>query len=91
MVLEILCAALSIYSLVLLAHVVLSWALVAGFRPPIDGPLRVIVDTIDALTRPILAPLRGMMPPLRFGGVGLDLSVLAAFLILAVLRRAIGC
>lgn len=88
---EILCTALSIYTFVLFAHVLLSWALVAGFRPPIDGPVRALVDGLDAVTRPVLAPLRGMLPPLRLGGVGIDLSVLVAFIGIAILQSLIGC
>lgn len=88
---EILCTALSVYTFILFAHVLLSWALVAGFRPPIDGPVRAVVDGLDTVTRPVLGPLRGMLPALRLGGVGIDLSVLVAFIGIAILQSLIGC
>lgn len=91
MIADVLCAALSVYTLVLFAEIVLSWALVAGFRPPVSGPLRFVVDGIGGLTRPVLGPIRDMIPPLRLGGVGLDLSVLVVFVAISILRRAIGC
>ena len=40
---------------------------------------------------PVLRPLRNMIPPVRAGGVGLDLSIIVAFVILAVLRSALNC
>ncbi|MFM7718083.1 MAG: YggT family protein [Actinomycetota bacterium] len=82
---------LSAYSLVLLAYVVLSWATLFGFRPPVDGPVRALVDLLHVLTQPVLGPLRSMMPPVRAGGVGLDLSVVAAFVILWIAQSALGC
>ncbi|MFM8999174.1 MAG: YggT family protein [Actinomycetota bacterium] len=85
----LLCLALEAYSFVLLVWVVLSWATAFGFRPPIDGPLRALIDLIEALVRPVLRPLRSMMPPLRAGGVGIDLSVIVAFVIIQVAQRIV--
>ena len=49
-------------------------------------PTPTILDLIDDVTDPVLRPLRALMPPIRAGGVGLDLSPLIAFVILFVLR-----
>lgn len=89
--LGILCAVITVYTIILLVRVILSWALMFGFRPPISGPFRWIVDLIDDVTEPVLRPLRALIPPVRAGGMGLDLSVLVAFVILAVLRTALNC
>lgn len=86
---SILCIALQVYWFILLAWVILSWAILFGLRPPATGPFRVIVDLLDDLTRPVIRPLQRMIPPLRAGGVGLDLSVLLAFVILTVLQQAL--
>jgi YggT family protein len=82
----VLCVLLSIYWIILLTRIILSWAMSLGWRPPYSGPLRTILDLIDAVTDPVLRPLRALMPPIRAGGVGLDLSPLIAFVILFVLR-----
>jgi YggT family protein len=83
---QVLCVLLSVYWIILLARIILSWAMSLGWRPPYSGPVRTILDLIDAVTDPVLRPLRALMPPIRAGGVGLDLSPLIAFVILFVLR-----
>lgn len=90
-VVGLLCFVLSAYSFLLLAWVVLSWATLFGFRPPIDGPVRSIIDLVESLIQPVLRPLRSMMPPVRAGGVGIDLSVIVAFVLLRVIGQVLGC
>ncbi|MFM8944795.1 MAG: YggT family protein [Actinomycetota bacterium] len=84
----VLCALLTVYGWVLLAHVLLSWASLFG-APMSSGVLRAVSDAIDALVRPVLAPLRSMIPPVRAGGVGIDLSVIVAFVVLQVLTNVL--
>jgi len=62
-----------------------------GFRPPYSGPFRTVLDLLEDVTEPVLRPLRALIPPIRAGGVGLDLSIIIAFVILAVLRQALNC
>jgi YggT family protein len=89
--LSLLCVVLTVYTLLLFVRVIVSWAFLFGFRPPYSGPLRTILDLLDDVTEPILRPLRALIPPIRAGGVGLDLSIIIAFVILAVLRTALNC
>ena len=81
---QILCIALDVFTLVLLARVLLSW-----LRPPVSGPLRTAWDAVFAVTEPVLAPVRKILPPMRAGGPGLDFSPVLVFVALAVLRSAI--
>jgi YggT family protein len=90
-VLDVLCVVITVYTIILLVKVLVSWALMFGFRPPISGPFRWIIDLLDDVTEPVLRPLRALIPPVRAGGMGLDLSVIVAFVILAVLRTALNC
>ena len=83
---QVLCVLLTVYWIILLTRVILSWAMSLGWRPPSTGPLRTILDLIDDVTDPVLRPLRALIAPIRAGGVGLDLSPLIAFVILFVLR-----
>ena len=83
---QVLCILLTIYWLILLTRVILSWAFSLGWRPPYSGPVRTILDLIDNVTDPVLRPLQALVPPVRAGAVGLDLSPLIAFVILFVLR-----
>ncbi len=89
--LDIVCVVLTIYTIVLFVRVLVSWAYLFGLRPPISGPLRTILDLLEDVTEPVLRPLRALIPPIRAGGVGLDLSIIIAFVILAVLRTALNC
>jgi YggT family protein len=67
------CFALQAYVLVLLAYVVLSWVP----RPP--EPIMPMVRGVRAVVDPVLQPMRRVIPPLRMGGVALDLSILVLF------------
>lgn len=83
MITGIICWLLQLYLLILLAHVVFSWVP----RPP--EPLLPVVRGVRALTEPILAPLRRLIPPVRLGGAGLDVSILIVFFALIILQSAI--
>jgi YggT family protein len=89
--LTVLCIVLTAYTFILLIMVILSWAIAFGFRPPLSGPGRMLLDLLDDVTQPVLRPLRALIPPVRAGGVGFDVSVIVAFVILAVLRTALNC
>ena len=90
-VMDIVCVVLTAYTIILFVRVLVSWAFLFGFRPPYSGPLRTVLDLLDDVTEPVLRPLRALIPPIRAGGVGLDLSIIIAFVILAVLRTALTC
>jgi YggT family protein len=70
--------ALWIFELILLARVILSWF------PNVDrsNPL---IQFLDAVTEPVLRPIRDMMPPTGM----MDLSPLIVFLIIQVLMTLI--
>lgn len=70
---------LQLYAFVLLARVLLSWV------PQLPEPLLPLARGIAAITDPVLAPLRRVLPPLRIGAVALDLSVIVAFFVIRLL------
>lgn len=81
---------LSAAQLVLLARVVVDWATVLS---PSTGPptaLAKVATVLHRVSEPFLSPLRRIFPPVRLGGVGLDLSVTVAFLILVLVRALLG-
>jgi YggT family protein len=87
--LRLLCLLLTVYSVILLALVVTSFLQLVGVRMSSSGPGRAALDLLDDLTRPVLDPLRRIVPPIGAGGVGIDLSVAIAFVILWVLRNVV--
>lgn len=81
----IVCTLLFALLVLLLVHVVFSWIP----RPP--EPLLPLVRGIDRILSPILEPIRRVLPPLRMGGMGLDLSVLVVFFAIFILQVILGC
>ncbi|CAN5864321.1 YggT family protein [soil metagenome] len=71
---------LFLYFIVLLGRLVIDWIQVFSrdWRP--RGPLLVIAELVYSLTDPPLRALRRIIPPLRLGGISLDL----AFLVLII-------
>jgi len=82
---HVFCIALTVFWLILLARVIVSWVVALGGRPPSTGPVRTVIELLDDVTEPVIAPLRRIVPPAGM----LDLSVLVAFVIILVLQTAI--
>jgi len=78
---------LEVYWFVLLLHVIFSWVP----RPP--EPLVPFVLGVRRLVDPVVAPVRRVIPPLRLGGIALDLSIIVVFIgvrVLIGIVRSIG-
>lgn len=85
---HIICILLTLYMLVLIASVVLSW--LAVMRPlPYSGPARRVIDVIYALTNPVFRLVRGVLPTLPLGGMGIDLSPIIVFIVLGVVLAVV--
>lgn len=80
----ILCWLLTFFWLVLILRIVASW-----FPPPTGELGRRALGLLWAATEPVLAPLRGLFPAVRAGGMALDLSPIAVFIAIAILRRIV--
>lgn len=65
----VVCILLQLYWIVVIGRIIMEWIPVSY-----DHPLARLRSILRALTEPVLAPLRAMVPPVRIGGVGLDLS-----------------
>lgn len=81
---RLICILLQIYWVILFARIILSW-----IPPPISGLGRTLYDIIHDLTEPVLRLVRGLLPPIRMGTVGLDLSPIVVFIAIAVIRTAV--
>jgi YggT family protein len=86
MLIRVVCIVLSVYWLVLFARIILSW-----FPPPQGGIGRSLFELIYDVTEPVLRLVRGLLPPIRMGAMGLDLSPIIVFIALGILTRALGC
>jgi YggT family protein len=73
-----------LFLLCLLGRIVLSW-----FPPSGPGLLESIRQVLFRITEPVLGPIRRLLPPVRMGGMGLDLSPMIVFLVLQIIISAI--
>lgn len=77
---------LSIYFYILIGRLIFEWIQVFAreWRP--SGPLLVVAEVIYSLTDPPLKAIRRVIPPLRLGGVAIDLAFLVLILLVSILR-----
>jgi YggT family protein len=81
--------ALLLLQLLLVARAILDWS-VALAGPSTTGSLRHrLTGGVRALTEPILAPVRRVLPPLRLGSFSIDTAFLAVFFAIVVIRSLI--
>ena len=81
---------LYLYLLILLVRVVIDWVqmLARGWRP--TGALLVLANLVYGLTDPPLRLLRRVVPALRLGGVGIDLSFLVLVIGISIVQRLLA-
>jgi YggT family protein len=85
---DIVCTLINLYLLIIFARIVVSW--IVQFAPPTPGSVyEKIVSGLATVTEPVLAPVRALLPPVRLGGAGLDLSPIVVILVGTILARAI--
>ncbi|HZA75518.1 MAG TPA: YggT family protein [Acidimicrobiales bacterium] len=80
----IVCIAIQLYLLIVFVRIIMSW-----FPPTPGTTYAQIYEVFDRLTEPVLAPIRAMIPPIRMGMAGLDLSPIIVFLVGTILLRVI--
>ena len=82
---QILCTLCDIYVLAIFGRIIFSWIPIAQ-----DSPVAIVRTLLVRVTEPLMGPLRRALPPLRIGGIGLDLSpILVLILVSYVLRKLI--
>lgn len=87
---QIVCLLITLASFALFAWIILSYIVAYG-RLSWGHPVRKVYDALSNVIDPLLAPIRRILPPLRAGTVGLDLSPLVLFLALMILRSIVRC
>ncbi|MCX7770311.1 MAG: YggT family protein [Proteobacteria bacterium] len=75
---EIIKYVLTIYNIILIIRVFISWVSASPYNP--------IVRIVYVLTEPVLKPVRRIIPPINVGMVYLDLSPLIVFFVLHFLN-----
>jgi YggT family protein len=80
---SLVCLVLQVYYVILIVRIILSWV------PSLPEPVQPLARGVRAVTDPLLAPLRGIIPPVRIGAGALDLSPLILFFGIILLQRLI--
>lgn len=77
---------LSIFIALLFVRLIVDWIQLFARSWVPKGPVLVVLEGVYTTTDPPIRALRKVLPPLRLGGVALDLSFLAVLLLLYLLR-----
>lgn len=79
------CTLLSLYLILIFARIILSWF-------PIGDPgsfMAQLQELLYRITEPVLGPVRGVMPTVGVGGMGLDLSPIVVIIGITILQGII--
>lgn len=83
----LICQLINLYVLLLFGRIILSW-----FPLSPGSALASVYGFLYSITEPVLGPVRRIMPPLSFGGAGLDLSpIIVVFGVRLLAGALIGC
>ena len=87
---SILLVAVSLYSWVLLARIVIE--MIQSFSRQFNPPrwFMMVAEVLFVVTDPPVKALRKVIPPLQLGGIALDVSIIVLFLLLSILSQLIG-
>jgi YggT family protein len=80
----IVCTLLQLYLLALFGRIILSW-----FPLQPDSPVAAIYRFLFGITEPVLGPIRRIMPPIRMGTMGIDLSPIIVLVGIQILQGVI--
>ena len=86
---EVLYFAIYLYIGLMLVRLVVEWvqAFARSWSP--RGPLLVILEVVYTLTDPPINFVRRFVPPLRIGGIALDVAFIIVLIFLYVLRALV--
>lgn len=86
---EVLDLLLGIYLYILIGRLIFEWIQVFARQWKPQGVILVIAEAIYTVTDPPLKAIRKVVPPLRLGGVSLDLAFLILIIVVSILRAIV--
>ena len=78
---EFLANLITIYSIAVFAWIIMSWVRISSTHP-----LARVQLFLDRIIYPVILPIRRVLPPLRLGGMMLDLSPIVLLIALNLLQ-----
>ena len=82
---EVLATVLWLYLIILIARVVIDYVVMFARDWHPRGVVLVLVEAIYTVTDPPLRLLRRFIPPLRIGGIALDVAFIVLFILIQIL------
>ncbi len=82
MFLSLLATLLHLYVIIIVVRILFTWIPVNPW-----SNFAKVVRVLSLITDPVLNPLRRVIPPLRFGGMGIDLSPMILVLVLSLIAN----
>jgi len=79
---------LLLFQIVLVARAVVDWVAALSSGPEPEWR-RTAQRVTHAVTEPVLAPVRRVLPPVRLGSVGIDLAFIVVFFAAVILRQVV--
>lgn len=76
-----------IYNIIVLARIILSWFMIGGVGT--NQTVAAIYQLVYALTEPLLAPIRKLIPPIKMGMAYLDLSPFILLVLISLARQLV--
>ncbi len=90
LVASVLYAILWVYFLLLIFRLIMEFVFQFSRSYEPRGPMLVVLETTYTLTDPPLRLVRRIIPPLRIGGVSLDLAFLVLIIVINILLGLVG-
>lgn len=87
---DLLSAALWIYFMLLIFRLVMDFVFQFARSYEPRGPMLLALEVTFTLTDPPLKLIRRFIPPLRLGGIAIDLAFLILIIVLMVLMRVVA-
>lgn len=87
---QVLYVALWIFLIVLIFRLIMDYVFMFARSWHPHGVVLVILEAAYSVTDPPLKALRRVIPPLRLGGIAIDLSFLVLFVVVNILIQLVG-
>ena len=89
-ILSILYVLLTLFFFLLIVRLVVGWIQVFARDWTPSGPVLVVLEIVYSITDPPIQAVRRIIPPLRLGGIALDMGLLVVFIVVYILQRILA-
>ncbi|QWC85608.1 YggT family protein [Nocardioidaceae bacterium] len=81
---------LTLFFFLLIIRLVVGWIQIFARDWTPRGPVLVVLEVVYSITDPPIKAVRRVIPPLRLGGIALDMGLLVVFIIVWILQSILA-